>query len=140
VKRTIKKPHTAVSIPSKTVSSAVKAALKARNLRNQIPKTIKIGHLTFNIIIMKEEAANELALNGDCNYDKGRIRLCPTLRGTRLIEVLIHEILHAIYKQRSLEEGDNEERIVMCISIGITAILKDNPKLGEWINAMLCEG
>ena len=50
--------------------------------------------------------------------------------------VMLHEISHCIYNQHLLKDA-NEEVIVNAFSHGMTQLLKDNPKLNEWISLCL---
>jgi hypothetical protein len=69
-------------------------------------------------------------------YDSNinRITLVHSICDTQhVVEVLLHEISHAIYDKSKLEDTDLEERIVATFSIGWTQIYRDNPWLTAWI-------
>lgn len=100
---------------------------------NKIPEKIKIGPHNYNIVVIKEAMADAIGINGDTNLNMHRIRICESLKGSVLLEVLLHEILHAIYKQYSLEQKDKEERIVMSFGLGLTQVFVDNPDLLKFI-------
>ena len=47
------------------------------------------------------------------------------------VDVLIHEILHCLWYQTSLEVGDTEERIVSNLGNGLSQVIRDNPNLWD---------
>lgn len=68
----------------------------------------------------------EPTLMGREHYDKCKIYICKDLPPARKRQTLMHEILHIIYANGGLEQGDSEERIVTVLSTGITQVLEDN--------------
>ena len=62
-------------------------------------------------------------LLGWCDVNKNVIQLRDTLEGDKLSEIFLHECIHAIEQQMSL---DFSEKQVNSISVGVHAFLKDN--------------
>lgn len=44
-------------------------------------------------------------------------------------ETLLHELLHAVWNERCIVAKDGEEKIVTKMSIGLAALIRDNPEL-----------
>lgn len=85
----------------------------------------------------------DMDCKGDFSTHYWRIRLDADLLNhpTHLLEVLNHEITHAIYYVYSLGlmlgEGDAEEKIVSLMSVGYMKMLQDNPKILELYSNLL---
>lgn len=60
---------------------------------------------------------------GYCDVNKNIIQLRDTLDGDKLIEIYLHECIHIIDMQMSL---DITEKQVNSIAVGVYALLKDN--------------
>jgi len=91
-------------------------------------KLIKIGGLTYEI--RKYKFLGE-ELSGQCDSDKQIIRIDDEDADGVVVNTLLHECLHGIYRDRGLIEGDDEERIVAAFTNGIQALLRDNRDLWE---------
>ena len=46
-------------------------------------------------------------------------------------DTLLHEILHGVWNEYNLQEGDDEERTVSTMATGLTQVFLDNPKIGK---------
>lgn len=77
--------------------------------------------------------------DGVTDFDRDRIILKATLAKGSLRDVFLHELLHAIFDQlptkRELAEvrKDLEEDIVYALTPRLIALLRDNPKLVEYL-------
>jgi|TARA_R100000458_G_scaffold8773_1_gene6933 CobQ-like glutamine amidotransferase family enzyme len=71
---------------------------------------------------------------GDFNYLNMRIRVDENLKGTVLVDTVLHELNHAIWAIGNLKtEKEEEERVVAVMASYWTQILRDNPHLVKWI-------
>ena len=71
---------------------------------------------------------------GDFNYLNMRIRVDENLKGTVLVDTVLHELNHAIWAIGNLKtEKEEEERVVAVMASYWTQILRDNPHLIRWI-------
>ena len=71
---------------------------------------------------------------GDFNYLNMRIRVDENLKGTVLVDTVLHELNHAIWAIGNLKsEKEEEERVVAVMASYWTQILRDNPHLIKWI-------
>ncbi len=70
---------------------------------------------------------------GLCDSEIGRIDIRDMEDTLLFKDVLIHEILHAIWWEYKRDEKDDEERTVNAMASGITQVLSDNPKLASYL-------
>ena len=71
---------------------------------------------------------------GDFNYLNMHIRVDENLKGTVLVDTVLHELNHAIWAIGNLKsEKEEEERVVAVMASYWTQILRDNPHLVKWI-------
>ena len=89
---------------------------------------IKIGHLTYDVIEVAKEHMDDAHRYGDCNHDKQRIRLSDDMSQERYNEVLLHEIIHAVFNAQNIQ-SENEEVIVTSLANGLSAVLTEYPDL-----------
>ena len=87
-------------------------------------KTIRIGGIDYEIIFY--DGAIEPNLMGREHYDTCKIYINKDNAPARQAQTLIHEVLHILYANGGLEEGDSEERIVTVLSTGLNQVLEDN--------------
>ena len=97
-------------------------------------KSVKVGPTDFSIeyVPLNEE------LFGDFSYINSRIRIEENLKGTALVDTVLHEILHAIWKLGQLKDKrEDEERAVAIMATYLTQVLRDNPKMLTWLKKNL---
>lgn len=99
---------------------------------------IRISHYDYEV-----EYARELgdgARDAECDYKTRTLRFTERPGSAEYVEIMFHEILHAIWDVQGLESKERCERVVRQMAIGLTLLLRDNPTLGLWLVAELCEG
>tara|TARA_R110001606_G_scaffold99217_1_gene219024 strand:- start:452 stop:751 length:300 start_codon:yes stop_codon:yes gene_type:complete len=97
-------------------------------------KSVKVGPTDFSIeyVPLNDE------LFGDFSYINSRIRIEQNLKGTALVDTVLHEILHAIWKLGQLKDKrEDEERAVAIMATYLTQVLRDNPKMLTWLKKNL---
>jgi len=106
----------------------------------QLPfKTLRIDYKDVSV----SEMSPQEVLLGDPDdlgsfHSIGGIKLHPCLEGIELADTVLHEIIHALIKFRSLqcaEEEDpdvHEERIAVNIAHGLVQVFRDNPAYADW--------
>lgn len=62
----------------------------------RLPRTVKIGCHTFQVVMKDEIIHNGTALLGMCAVDEQKIYMQRGLKSTRKWEVFLHECFHAI--------------------------------------------
>lgn len=81
------------------------------------------------------EDVNEEAAWGNYNPIHFRIRLQDTIPCSgKAIEVVLHEVLHAIFHCSDLKDSDEEERTISTFATWLTMVLVDNPLLVKWLS------
>lgn len=65
-------------------------------------------------------------LMGRLAYDTAQIYVRKDLPIDKKYETLLHEVLHAVYMNAGLQQGDEEEKIVTALSSGLYQFLKEN--------------
>ena len=98
-----------------------------------LPGPIKVDEFYFEIVLMNPKDGNDLDRYGESSMAQKIIRIDESYGPRQAAETLIHELLHVLFKRRSLQKEDAEERIVVQLSTGLSAILHDNPTLGPWL-------
>lgn len=102
---------------------------------SSIPTKIKIGHLTYDVIFVKDPTSDDdHPLYGQHRPTDQKIVLSSDLKNKpeRCKEILIHECMHALmdlYHQGPI----TEETVVDSLAIGTTVLLADNKKLREYL-------
>jgi hypothetical protein len=97
-------------------------------------KSIKIGSTDYSIeyVPLNEE------LFGDFSYINSRIRIEQNLIGPPLVDTVLHEVLHAIWRLGQLKDKkEDEERVVSVMATYLTQVLRDNPALMPWLRKHL---
>lgn len=95
---------------------------------------LKIAAFDFNVVSWHNRAADASGCFGECSTSEQLIRIADNLSPTRLRDILLHEILHAIWWAYRLADEDKEERTVTTLATGLAQVLRDNPKLREFLS------
>lgn len=103
------------------------------HLKETFPKDVKLGSVRYKIEEWDHMAAVSNARWGEFSPLEMVIRVDLTLPLARIAEVLLHEILHAVWYEYELKhEQDDQERIVTRMGTGLSAMFYDNPHLVDW--------
>lgn len=98
------------------------------------PETVRVGHRDIVIMLAGFE---ELGMDtyGDYRPSLQCIRVSKLLPPQTQAEVLLHEILHAVFPSEAnwLHHRDMEEAVVSGISPPLTQVMADNPDVFAWI-------
>ena len=104
------------------------------------PKVLRIGAFKFKV--RWDKGIDQFAAAGATNQDMTTILISPTNTRQTRQETLVHEALHAMWKQTPLrvthpdEEADSPgEKIIQTISPLIYAFIRDNPEVIEWLQS-----
>lgn len=89
-----------------------------------LPKTIKIGahHYRIKTATRKEMGKENSA---DVGFETNTIRVITPAARSRLIELIIHESLHAMVAGHDFAD---EEAMILILGNGITSLIADNPE------------
>lgn len=109
-----------------------------KNVYRGVPKTLKIGALDYKFQVVKElKEADGTTSWGEIEYETYTIsaeRVQPSAASAA--DTLLHEILHAIWRETSLNEtidAEVEEKIVRTLTTGLVGVLRDNPAVVRWL-------
>lgn len=98
-------------------------------------REIRVGYRTFRIEHFPDGFGERL--DGQTDFDRGVINLSAGLTAQARSCVILHEILHIIWDQAALQDGDTEERIVTAMANGLSQVLRDNDSLPHEIVSWL---
>lgn len=98
-----------------------------------LPATLRIGHLTYRVIPLPRAAAK--TCSGYCDTEVQMIAIDIKRPLDRQLEILLHEIGHAIWDALGLRASEAEERAVAVMAAGWTQVYQSNPALLRWISA-----
>lgn len=122
-----------MSNPKRGESLIADRRKKALQALAALPEFIKVGAHDVAIVV-RDRFLTTRNLLGQYDSDAQVISLSEDLMTpTHVVETFIHEVNHAIYRQAALQDNDEEERIVLTMSLGQVAIVKDNPWYGPWV-------
>lgn len=108
-----------------------------------LPSQVKVGHLVFRVEPWAAVEAARAENLGECDYLLLCIRVRDDLSPALAGEVLLHEVLHAVYRVFGVPKGGDEESVVETVANGLATVFADNPDLltalgrffprdGEW--------
>ncbi len=103
----------------------------------KLPTSIKIG--PFDIAVVVKDKIDDDNGNKDSSwgaYTHGiMIELTINQHNNRIfaLDTVMHEVSHGIYRCAGLDVMSNEESVVTAMSTGWLMVLKENPKLLQWI-------
>lgn len=80
-------------------------------------------------MVFTTEKISEKDTYGLCDFATATITISENQDSVEKSNTMLHEILHAIARDKGLELSDSlEERIVCAFSNGLTGFMRDNPK------------
>jgi hypothetical protein len=95
----------------------------------KLPSTLMIGHQVYTIEEKNKEWFKDAERFGHCDFAGSTIAVVNTdMTNAHIINTLIHETLHAMWREYSLPP-EPEEHIVTCLANGLTQMFRDNPEL-----------
>ncbi len=96
------------------------------------PSVIKVGNIPVRVEFCDD--VNEESAWGNYHPIHFRIRFQKEMPcAGKAIEVVLHEILHAVFHCADLSDKDEEERTVSTFSTWLAMVFMDNPALVRWI-------
>lgn len=101
-----------------------------KNMKEEIIK-IKIGNLKYSISFNKDSAMEMNNLLGFIAYNKGEIVLVKGMSEDKKIEVLMHELTHAVLDDRNIQNSCVDENFVDSFAKGLISLIQNNHELIE---------
>lgn len=87
----------------------------------KIPDSVHILGQDYTVEVLSKKDMPKLL--GFCDVNRNVIQLRDTLKDDKLGEIFLHECIHAVEMQMSL---DLSEKQVNSLGVGVYALLKDN--------------
>lgn len=91
----------------------------------KIPKQIKVCGHVYEIEACDDAWMDDSEKWGQCDRQKLKIKYFSGLPESRMIETVLHEIVHAIYYEYDLETARTEEEFVTRMSAGLYQVFTD---------------
>jgi hypothetical protein len=105
---------------------------------NGLPRRIKIGQYTFRLLVSNPVESSILTdCDGITDFETFRIYLDEKLHRQRAINVVQHELTHAINWVYGIDDGAAEEHITTQHTNGLIELWVSNPKILSWFNKNL---
>jgi len=108
------------------------------------PKSVRIGCINYSLEFcpIGESEVNVHNNFGKCRQDPATIVIATPMQDGRVAEVFMHEVLHAIWNEFSLDriekqEEGHEESYVEILGPLLAMFCKDNPKAMGWYLELL---
>lgn len=92
-----------------------------------LPRTLKIGAYVYEIEEIPTAEAWARNKHGESSRILRKVRVNTSLNDVEAADTTLHEILHCLFDQYMIEQGDNEERMVCTLGGALTATIADNP-------------
>jgi hypothetical protein len=100
------------------------------------PKTLRIDHLKYTFKAVAKGSLDDSY--GQMDSVSQLIQVETGHGAARTREVVLHEILHALWSSRNLGEQADEEAVVTGLARGLTSVMADNPRLRAWFAREFC--
>lgn len=98
-----------------------------------LPRRIKIGQYTFRITVGSADKHELLeGCDGITDFETFRIYLDEKVHRQRAINVVQHELSHAINWVYGIDDGAEEEHITTQHTNGLIELWVSNPKVFSW--------
>ena len=97
------------------------------------PSVVKIGYQDF-ALLFEELNVDNAGHYGITHTVHSNIRVTNMGNAVEKINTLIHELLHAVFHTQGIKlDRDTEETVVNSTANGLTALIRDNPRLIHYI-------
>jgi hypothetical protein len=92
-----------------------------------IPNELKVGNFIYNVEVTNEPILHEgMLCHGICDSENQLIQLSSDLSEQNKERVFLHELLHSIQFDRSIDLGEECEYIIDEFAKGLHAVINDN--------------
>lgn len=98
----------------------------------KLPKSLRIGPFDYAVRMWTDEQSKSHEADGMCSETTIFIR--RSLEDQRMLETLLHELLHAIHDIADLGDKSDEEEFTRRSAPLLLCVFRDNPELLSLIN------
>lgn len=88
-------------------------------MNSELPKFVTVSGIDYEIFEV-DEIDNDPLTNGTIYYDKQLIYVKASLAPQRMKQVLVHEIMHAIFYESGIEDTEEAVDILSRVMYGVT--------------------
>lgn len=103
------------------------------------PKKVKVGPYDYGVRF-DDDAMSAAGANGACLPDTATVLLDSTCSPSTERDTVLHELLHAVWKQTHLvidyPDSDSDspgEKLIQTLAPRLLGLLRDNPKLVTYL-------
>lgn len=100
------------------------------------PASIRVAAFDFAIKGIEPLSAMAEQKYGWCATIEQAIYVDFNTRPSKVLDTMLHEVLHAMYWAYGMQDEDKEERMVGTMATAWTQVWRDNPGLLAWVQAM----
>lgn len=101
------------------------------------PTTIRILHLNWGLAFVDPAVAEQADAYGWTDKVRQKIFVSASLRPRMTAEVVLHEVLHAIFASCGIPDEITEEQACSMLSGPLLLVMLENPELQAWIQFLL---
>ena len=101
-----------------------------------LPTSIRVGPHDVPVFYKPrlEDEDEGSVVSGLFFVEDFHIEIRQGLKGSRMAEVLMHEVLHAVHSNTRFTDDEDEERAVTILASALTQLAKDNPEfIRSWL-------
>ncbi len=109
-------------------------------MTTKTPDSVVVGVFTFEIVW--DDNLSQFSASGATNFDMSMIAIDPTNSAQTQRETLVHEVLHAAWKQTSLrtripdEDANSDgELVIQDLSPLIYDFIRNNREVVRWLQS-----
>lgn len=106
-------------------------AQRANILLDALPDRIRVGPHDFRLV--KADPFDSRSVFGALDLKAGELRLAPHASPSNLVDTLLHECLHGLWRFAGLGDEVKEEPAVTAAAGGLIGLFRDNDWLLGWI-------
>jgi len=103
----------------------------------KFPKRIHLSYFTIEVKYLETQIAQEIGEQQGSFHARDLVIFVDEQiieqGGTRAVSLIIHELFHAVYYDKSLNDA-GEEVTVNSFANGIVELLTRNPQFAKWVN------
>jgi hypothetical protein len=103
------------------------------------PNSIKVGGLLYTVEWRDGSWCAGTSHWGECNFVEQVIRINGDMLPDHIASTFLHEVTHAVLSHfGECDTKNDDESICTIIGNGLSMVWRDNPKVFDWWQTLLC--
>jgi hypothetical protein len=98
-----------------------------------LPGSVKVAAWVYKIVPWSTQEAARDNRWGETIHSEHTIKIDAGWGDKQAAVTLLHEILHAIWREWNIDEQSKQESIVSTLESGLASVFHDNPEVMHWI-------